>query len=57
MRNCTVLLCGAHLALFLAVAQDRVTVDLVKTGEVLINPGKGIATFQRFNGDPLFPGR
>jgi hypothetical protein len=29
----------------------------VKTGEKLINPGKGIATFQHFNGDPLFPGR
>lgn len=52
-----VLLCGTSLVCSLAVAQDRITVDLVKTGEILVNPGKGIATFQHFNGDPLFPGR
>jgi len=28
-----------------------------RTDELLINPGKGFATFQHFNGDPLFPGR
>jgi hypothetical protein len=40
-----------------AAAQDRVRVVPERTREILINPGKGFATFQHFNGDPLFPGR
>lgn len=38
-------------------AQTRIRVVPERTDEVLINPGKGFATFQHFNGDPLFPGR
>jgi hypothetical protein len=57
MRAYQTYLCGIALALFPAAAQERITVNPVKTGEILINPGKGIATFQHFNGDPLFPGR
>ena len=40
-----------------AVSQDRVRVVPERTDELLVNPGKGFATFQHFNGDPLFPGR
>ncbi len=42
----------------LAFAQDdgRVVVRPVETSGVLVNPGMGIQTFQRFNGDPINPG-
>jgi hypothetical protein len=39
-----------------AAAQDRVRIVPERTDEILVNPGKGFATFQHFNGDPLFPG-
>jgi hypothetical protein len=42
-----------------AVAQDHSAVVVVRPVEihqVLINPGMGITTFQRFNGDPLNSG-
>ncbi len=40
-----------------ALSQDRVRIVPERTDELLVNPGKGFATFQHFNGDPLFPGR
>jgi uncharacterized protein DUF4832 len=41
-----------------AAAQDKSTVVVrpVEVHDVLVNPGMGITTFQRFNGDPLNPG-
>ncbi|MFC2075923.1 DUF4832 domain-containing protein [candidate division KSB1 bacterium] len=39
------------------LAQETVVVRPVVTDELLMNPGKGFATFQHFNGDSLFPGR
>lgn len=41
---------------FLA-AQGIVRIMPERTDELLMNPGKGFATFQHFNGDSLFPGR
>ena len=35
---------------------ERVVVRPEETEEVLINPGMGITTFQRFNGEPLNQG-
>ncbi len=51
------LLLASVLLLRLASAQDRVRIVPEPTDELLVNPGKGFATFQHFNGDPLFPGR
>ncbi len=39
-----------------AVAQEIVTVRPVEIDDVLVNPGIGFMTFQRFNGDKLNPG-
>jgi hypothetical protein len=39
-----------------ALAQDVRVVRPVETDEVLVNPGMGFMTFQRFNGDPLNEG-
>jgi hypothetical protein len=38
-------------------AQTVVTVRPTETNEVLVNPGIGFMTFQRFNGDELNPGQ
>lgn len=49
----------AHVALVgtgLAGAQDVRIVRPVETDEVLVNPGMGFMTFQRFNGDALNEG-
>jgi hypothetical protein len=35
---------------------DRLVVRPVESDAVLVNPGMGIQTFQRFNGDPINPG-
>jgi len=39
-----------------ALAQEVTIVRPVETQEVLVNPGMGIQTFQRYNGDSLNPG-
>lgn len=39
-----------------AIAQETVVVRPVETQEVLVNPGMGITTFQRFNGHALNTG-
>ena len=42
---------------FAALAQGQTTVVRpVETQEILVNPGMGIQTFQRYNGDALNPG-
>src|ERR1700734_2994759 len=42
---------------FAALAQGQTTVVRpVETQEILVNPGMGIQTFQRYNGDSLNPG-
>ncbi len=40
----------------LVIAQDIVTVRPTESGDVLVNPGIGFMTFQRFNGDALNTG-
>ena len=40
----------------LVVAQEMVRVRPQEIDDVLVNPGIGFNTFQRFNGDPLNPG-
>ncbi len=51
-------LCGVLTATAAGgVAQnDTVIIRPVEIQDVLVNPGMGITTFQRFNGDPLNPG-
>jgi hypothetical protein len=55
------LLLATTLVLAAAAAQneldtDTVVVRPIENHDVLVNPGTGITTFQRFNGDPLNPG-
>lgn len=38
-------------------AQDTTVIRPVETDDVLVNPGMGVQTFQRFNGDALNPGK
>ncbi|MEK7404766.1 MAG: DUF4832 domain-containing protein, partial [Acidobacteriota bacterium] len=39
------------------LAQPRtVVVRPIEIDDILVNPGMGIQTFQRFNGDPINPG-
>ncbi|HEY8716194.1 MAG TPA: hypothetical protein VIM00_12510, partial [Candidatus Acidoferrum sp.] len=57
-RVSTIAGCGVLLPLFaaqLAVAQDSVIVRPKEIQDVLVNPGMGITTFQRFNGQALNP--
>lgn len=57
-------MCVRHLLAFLGLtlwlaplaAQRTITVRFQETDEVLVNPGIGFMTFQRFNGDELNPG-
>jgi len=44
------------LASVVISAQNTITVRFSETDEVLINPGIGFMTFQRFNGDSLNEG-
>src|SRR2546422_424143 len=44
------------LPLWLRAQTETVVVRPIESDEVLVNPGMGITTFQRFNGDPLNPG-
>ncbi len=44
------------LAVEIAAAQKTVIVRPVETDQVLVNPERGIQTFQRVNGDPINPG-
>ncbi|MGB9606589.1 MAG: DUF4832 domain-containing protein, partial [Bryobacteraceae bacterium] len=45
------------IALLLVQAQARtVVVRPVEINDVLVNPGMGIQTFQRFRGDPIYSG-
>lgn len=37
------------------ISDGTVVVRPVEIHDVLVNPGMGITTFQRFNGDPLNP--
>ncbi len=46
---CIVILCG--------FSQETITVRPVESDEVLVNPGIGFMTFQRFNGDDLNVGK
>ncbi|MFH1336703.1 MAG: DUF4832 domain-containing protein [Candidatus Zixiibacteriota bacterium] len=62
MKNKSILLLSfifLLLNIFPGVVEAQETVRILpeRTDELLINPGKGIATFQHFNGDPLFPDR
>ena len=50
------LLVLALLPLWLRAQTETVVVRPIESDEVLVNPGMGITTFQRFNGDPLNPG-
>jgi hypothetical protein len=52
MRPAFVLLLSAAAAL-----AQSVVIRPLETGDVLVNPGMGIQTFQRFNGDAINPGR
>lgn len=57
MRNRgAVLICLIPLAALSALAQDVVTVRPNEIDDVLVNPGMGFMTFQRFNGDALNEG-
>ena len=44
------------LAMGAKISAQTTVVRPVETNEVLVNPGMGIETFQRFNGDPINPG-
>lgn len=46
----------AALGLASAALAQTVVVHPARIDDVLVNPGMGIQTFQRFNGDPLNPG-
>src|SRR5574337_196075 len=47
----------ASITAALAFSQGETTIVRPKEiGDVLVNPGMGIQTFQRFNGDPLNAG-
>ena len=54
LRICA--LAGIAVGAGVAQPRARVIVRPVEIQEVLVNPGMGIQTFQRFNGDPLNPG-
>ena len=47
-------LCGAAFSVALAQT-DTIVVRPVEIQDVLVNPGMGIETFQRYNGDPINP--
>ena len=45
------------LAAFIPLAQaEHLIVRPAEIHGVLVNPGMGITTFQRYNGEPLYPG-
>jgi hypothetical protein len=46
----------AFLALAASAFGQNVVIHPKRSNDVLVNPGMGIQTFQRFNGDPLNPG-
>ena len=46
---------GFLLAVALAAQTGTVVIRPVEIDEVLVNPGMGIQTFQRYNGDPINP--
>jgi hypothetical protein len=56
MRLTTGIATNMLLLLQIILAQDQVIVRPVEVDEVLINPGIGFMTFQRFNGDALNEG-
>jgi hypothetical protein len=59
LRTIARVFCGALLLTcsFACSAQDQITiVRPVETQEILVNPGMGIQTFQRYNGDVLNSG-
>ncbi|MGE5645757.1 MAG: DUF4832 domain-containing protein [Acidobacteriota bacterium] len=54
MKKSTLLLLGAAAAVF--AQSGTVVVRPVESDKILVNPGMGIQTFQRFNGDAINPG-
>ena len=58
LLKCVLILLVLEVTRGMTIAQEKTIRHFPeKTDELLINPGKGIATFQHFNGDPLFQGR
>ena len=57
MREFSVLLLLAACALCVFSQSGTVIVRPRQIGDVLVNPGMGIQTFQRFNGEAINPGR
>lgn len=55
-RLSLLLMLAISLDLSAAAQNDTVIVRPEQSGEILINPGMGITTFQRFNGEPLNQG-
>ncbi|MCW5980108.1 MAG: DUF4832 domain-containing protein [Bryobacteraceae bacterium] len=50
-------LCLAIAAAAGAAADETIVIRPVEIDDVLVNPGMGVQTFQRFNGDALNPGK
>jgi hypothetical protein len=57
MREFRVLLLLAACALCVSAQSGTVIVRPRQIDDILVNPGMGIQTFQRFNGEAINPGR
>jgi hypothetical protein len=55
--NLTWLVWSGFAAAGFVAAEETVVIRPKEIQDVLVNPGMGIETFQRFNGDPINPGK